>query len=441
MSAWRVLGTVGLLLAVAPAGRGQTCMLAETVKAGDCFRVTLDMKLSGEMRIRKDDRTVPMKLEAAAQHEYPERVLAVGTGGVVQKTARKYETAKAVITAGTDRSERTLRPDRCLMVAQRYKDVGQVYCPAGPLTRPELDLTAGHFDTLAVPGVLAGKEVKLGDTWKVPSSVVQALCNFEGLTEQTVTGKLESLTDEVAAFSLSGTAGGIDLGALAKVKIEATGRFDLKAKRLVSLEWKQKDERDQGPVSPATVVEMTVSLKRQPIEEPATLSDVALVSVPSEETPPTALVQLEYRDPQGRFALLCPREWQVVAEMKDHLVMRLMDKGDFIAQVTLTPWKTAGKGQHMTADQFKEAMNETAGWEAEKVLQASEVPAEKGRWVYRLSELGQMDGVAVLQNFYLVAGPDGEQLILAFTMTPKQADKLGARDLAFVGSLEVPAGK
>jgi hypothetical protein len=47
--------------------------------------------------------------------------------------------------------------------------------------------------------------------------------------------------------------------------------------------------------------------------------------------------------------------------------------------------------------------------------------------------------MAVMQNFYLVAAPTGEQLVLAFTMTPKKADKLGARDLSLVTSVEVPA--
>ncbi len=47
--------------------------------------------------------------------------------------------------------------------------------------------------------------------------------------------------------------------------------------------------------------------------------------------------------------------------------------------------------------------------------------------------------MAVLQNFYVVAAPSGEQVVLVFTMTPKQVDKLGARDLSLVGSLDVPA--
>jgi hypothetical protein len=439
MAAWRVLGTITLLLTAMPVSWAQTCNLTETPQVGDCFKIQLDMKLSGEMRVRKDDKTVPLKLEAAAVHEYPERIMVVATGGIVQKSARLYETAKATITVGGERVERTLRPERRLLVAQRYKDQGLVYSPSGALTREELELTAGHFDSAAVTGVLPGKNVAVGDTWKVDAGIVQALCNFEGLTEHALTGKLESVSADTATFSLNGSATGIDLGAIAKLKIEATGRFDLKAKRLVSLEWKQKDERDQGPVSPVTVVESTTTLKRQPMEQPAALSDVALVSVPSEWVPPAPMTQLDYREAKGRYSFLYPREWHITAQVKEQLILRCMDRGDFVAQATLTPWKKAEKGKHMTAEEFKQAMNDMAGWEPEKELQAGEVPSDSGRWVYRFSAQGQMEGVTAVQNFYLIATPEGEQMIVVFTMTPKQVDKLGARDLSLVGSLEIPA--
>ena len=175
------------------------------------------------------------------------------------------------------------------------------------------------------------------------------------------------------------------------------------------------------------------------IEQPAALTDVALVSVPADENPPTPMTQLEYRDAQGRFAFLYPRKWHITAQTKDHLVMRFMEQGDFVAQVTMTPWKKTDKGKHLSAEEFKQTMNNTVGWEPDKELQASEVPAENGRWIYRFSALGQMDGVAAVQNFYLVATPEGEQMILVFTMTPKQVDKLGTHDLSLVGNLEIPA--
>src|SRR5579885_3129490 len=169
MGRWRVLGTMGLLLAMTPLGWAQTCTLAETSQPGECFQIQLNMKLSGEIQMRKDDKVGPLKLEATAVHEYPERVLAVAPDGLVQKTARIYETAKATIAAGGERAERTLRPERRLIVAQFYKDQALVYSPSGPLTREELELTGDQFNSTVVAGILPGKDVSVGETWKVSS--------------------------------------------------------------------------------------------------------------------------------------------------------------------------------------------------------------------------------------------------------------------------------
>ena len=118
--------------------------------------------------------------------------------------------------------------------------------------------------------------------------------------------------------------------------------------------------------------------------------------------------------------------------------MRLLDRGDYVAQVTVTPWTKAKKGEHLTPEQFKKAVNETSGWKPEKELQAGEIPATDGRYAYRFSVQGQLDGVAVMQNFFLIAAPTGEQVVLTFTLPPKMADKLGARDMSMAASIEVP---
>jgi hypothetical protein len=438
MNAWRLVGTAATLFLAASVGRAQSYSLAETAKAGDCFRVQLEMNLTGEMRIQRDGKVVSMPEEATATHEFAERVLQVGKDGAVEKSARIYEMAKAVITVNKERSERLLRADRKLLVVQRVKDQSLVYCPAAALSRPELDLTGGHFDTLAATGLLPEKAVAVGDTWKVPSAVAQAVCGFEGLTDHALIGKLIEVKDDVATFAVTGTANGIDVGAQVKLTIDASATFDLKAKRLVAMEWKQKDEREAGPVSPATKLETKTVLRRKVIEQPESLSDVALVSVPGEEKVPAAMLQLEVVDAKNRFTLFHGREWNLVSQTEDHTVLRLMDRGDFVAQVTVSSWKAAPAGKHLAIDDFKAAMNAMPGWELDKELQDGEVPME-GKWAYRYSALGQLDGVEVLQNFYLVAAPGGEQAVLVFTLAPKQADKLGARDLSLVAGLELPA--
>jgi hypothetical protein len=437
MSAWRVTGAVALLLTAVPAGWSQTCTLAERIKPDDCFRYGINMQLEGELRFKREDKLVSVPLSATAQHSFPERVL-TADGGVVQKTARLYETAKARITRDRTSTDHTLRPSRKLIVAQRYKDQFLVYCPAGALQRTELELLGDHFDTLAVIGVLPGKEVKVGETWKLANAVTQALCGLD-VIENKLTGKLDKVVGDVAHFSVSGTAAGVENGAQVKMSIEAAGIFDLKTKRLTKLEWKQTDDRDQGPVSPASSVKTKVTLSREAIAQPKALDNVALVSVPAGFVPPEAMTWVEFRDEKGRYALLHTRDWQLTAMTAKHAVLRLIDRGDFVAQLSVTPWDKAKPGQHLSPEDFKKAMDNTSGWLPERELQAGPVPAAGGRWVYRLSVQGQLQGVPVLQNFYLVAAPTGEQVVLTFTLSAKQADKLGARDLSLAGSIEVPA--
>lgn len=437
MTAWRSLGGVVTVLALAVAGRGaETYPLAETVEADACFRYHLEMKLTGEIRLTKEDKPVSVPLTTAAKHTFPERVLAVSDKGVVEKVARHYEEAKVVIAAG-ERSERAFREDRRLIVAQRVKGQPLVYCPAGALTREELGLTE-HLDTLLLTGLLPGKAVAAGETWKVGNDAAQALCTFEGLTNHDLTCKLDEVKDGVARVAVSGSATGIDLGAMVKLKVEGSYRFDLNSKRLTELTWKQKDDRDQGPASPAMTVETTTTLKREQITQPAALDDVQLVSVPPGFDAPASLTNLYHADPKGRFQLAYAREWQKVGQTDKHLFLRLMDRGDFVAQVTITPWTPAKPGEHMAPEVFQKTLAETPGWKQTEVLQTGVVPSESGRYVYRVSTLGEMDGIQVMQNFYLIAGPGGEQVIAAFTMTPKQADKLGARDLSLAGSIDFP---
>jgi hypothetical protein len=290
--------------------------------------------------------------------------------------------------------------------------------------------------------LLPGKAVKLEESWKIASSAVQLLCHFEGLTEQKLQGKLVEVTDDTARFTVTGTASGIDLGAMVKSTIDASCVFDRKANRLTRIEWKQKDERDQGPVSPASTVDVTTMMQRAVIETPDTLSEVALVSVPAGNAdPPAHMTQVQLTDTKSRFDLTHAREWTLVGQTDEHVILRLMERGDFVAQATITPWESAEKGKHMEPEKFREKMAKTPGWDMDNEVQIGEVPAEGGRWIYRVSATGSLDGTNVLQNFYLIAGPNGEQVVVVFTMTPKQADRLGSRDLSLAGSIDFPKKK
>lgn len=435
------------LLAVTLVGtaRAETYTLAEAPLVGSCCRVELQLSLTGEILVQQEGKPLSMKSQAQARHEYLERVLEAGTNGLASKSARIYQAAEANLVMGPYKSRRTFRPDLGLFVAQRHKDQLVTYCPKGPLTREEVELTE-HFDTLAVPGLLPGKAVASGDTWKLSNLAAQALCDLDGLTGHDLTGKLEEVKDGQVKIAVTGTASGIDLGASVKLTVQATAHFDLKTQRIVALQWQQKDEREQGPLSPALNLDLTLTLARTPIEQPAVLGDFSLVPVP-EGAPPETMTQLLYQDPKGRYELLHSRDWTLVGRTDEHLVQRLMDQGDFVAQVTIAPWKKAESGLPLPRAEFKEAMSHIPGWEQEEALDKDEpekndsLTSPQGYTIYRVAASGKLDGVKAVQFFYLIAGPQGEQVVMTFTLTPAQVSKLGTRDLALVRGLSFPGTK
>ena len=104
--------------------------------------------------------------------------------------------------------------------------------------------------------------------------------------------------------------------------------FGLDARRIVRVEWKQRDNREQGPISPAAELESTTVLKREPVT--VVPDELAKARVPAEDAVPGAMRVLLHRDPKGRFQVLHDRDWHVHGQTDLHLVMRLLDRGDFV---------------------------------------------------------------------------------------------------------------
>ncbi len=432
------------LLAVLAAGGPALAQvkLADEVKPGDSFRYEIALTVDGKMKVERDGKVEAIPLRAKASHAFLERVAAADAQGGVGRALRHYQTAASESDVGTEKSKRELSADRRLIVAQRMRDKSLHFSPDGPLYREELELVAEHFDTLCLPTLLPGKELKPGDTWPVGPEATQHACLFDGLIKAELIGKLLDVTDGAARFEITGKAEGIESGAHARLTIAAKGKYDMASHRLVELTWEQTDERDQGPASPASEVKATIALKRTPLtEEPKELSADVRAKVPADGQVPELALRLRYADPNGRYQFTYPRDWHVIGRTRDHLVLRLLEKGEFVAQATLTTWKKADPGHHANPEEFKKLLGQLPGWEPEEVLADGPIPTDPDRWLYRISARGKQDGLAVVQTFYLLAGPAGDQVAVTVLARQEKAAKVGTRDLMLVNAVEFPAKK
>ncbi len=430
---------IALLFALTTAAPvfAQALNLTEKAAPGDAAKVSVELDLKGELILaaEKGQEKQTLRLEAKAQHVFTERTLAVAEG-LPLSSARHYGEATASAIVGGEKSDRSLPADRKLIVARRNPEGLLCFAPAGTLTRDDLDLVTEHFNPQCLPGLLPGKAVNIGDTWAIPDVAAQSACLFDAVIKTQLTGKLTAVKDGMAMFTVEGTAEGIENGAKVTLSVNATGTFDVTAGRITALTWKQKDDREQGPVNPASRVEATITLKRSLLAElPKELSDEVLAKVPEADVP-AAMTDIRHVDPKSRYAIVHSRDWHVTGQTDTHLVLRLMDKGEFVAQATVTAWRKADPGKHTAADDFKKAVADAPGWMPSKVLAEGEVPAATGRWLYRLSAEGKMDELPVIQTFYLLAGPQGDQVAVTVVTKPDKVKALGTRDAALVNAIE-----
>ncbi len=432
----RMLLSMAVFLACYGGVQAQTVNLAEAPLPKTCFRNDLSMDMTGKIMMQQEGKTITLRQNAFARHEYVERVLEV-KDGIGDKAARIYHAAGATITVGSDATKLAFQPEHTLMVAARNRTQLQSYCPNGLLTNEEMELTE-HFDTLALPGLLPGKDVAVGATWVVPSSVVIALCEVDGLVSGQLTGKLNSVQGSVADVTVTGIVKAIGMGAQVVMEVNGRVAFEIKEKRIIAVEWKQHDERMQGPVNPSLNADVTYKIKRTPVAEPNDLNDVALVrplSVPADK-----MTDVTYRDPKGRFGFQHGRNWHLVSRDDKHLVYRLLtERGDFVAQATLTPYSKESPGKMMELEDFVRRMAEVPGWTQEEVLEKNaHFDVAEDLKVYRVGAGGKLSGVPAIQYFHLVTGPHGDQLIVTFTMDPTQVSNLTQHDMAFLRGVSFP---
>jgi hypothetical protein len=121
--------------------------------------------------------------------------------------------------------------------------------------------------------------------------------------------------------------------------------------------------------------------------------------------------------------------------------LRLLDRGEFAAQATITNWKKVDPGQHTEPDEFKKVLQQLPNWEPEQIDADGIVPANEGHWLYRVAARGLQDGQPVVQTFYLLAGPGGDQAAVTILMRPEKIARVGTRDLALVKALTFPPRK
>ena len=406
-------------------------------------RVLIELKADGESTVEPipgaaKEKPLPLKIEARL--DFYERIVKRDADGSPRRAARRAVEAAAAI--GDARGLVKLRPEVALLIADRRTAGNVVYSPSGPLTRSELDLVQVPGDPLALGGLMPEKAVKVGDRWPISDEAAKNLCDYDALAKNGLEAKLESLDDLKAEIRIGGEVRGSSRGGQGVIAFAGRFTFDRKPKRISRLKITRDETRTAGPVEVGVKAKSTLTVERNAAETPAALSDEVLATLPRDDEPRREWLLLA--PPDSKYTLEHDRDWYLRREDPKGVVLTRLDKekAEPIAHLHLSAGPNAGKGRHQDLAEFRDDVKKAIGPRFDQVAEAGEIQGgPNSGFQYRIAVLGHEGARPVLWFYYLIASPEGDQLLGIFTLDPETEKRFNGEDRAILGSLEWKAAK
>lgn len=435
-----VASGVGFLRGPVRAGYDDPIALRDGAKPGTATRVAVMLKAEGsrpDYRVEAKAKPLPFRVET--HFDFLERVLDAGADGRPTRVVRRAERATAAIDffrAEGQAMAADLRPEVALLVAERRPTGLLTFSAGGPLLRSELDLVQGPADPLALAELLPAKPAAVGDSWDVPPEAAKALSEYEALAANGLKATLTSADASEARIAIKGQVRGAARGGEGTMDLDGSLTFDRKANLIRRLEIKRSEVRKKGLVESALEAKSTLTVDRTPVETPAELSDEALKELTLEGDANRELLVLV--PPGGRYTLLHDRDWHLAMDDARRVVLKRIDHGELVAQCDLMIGPNAGRGRHQDLAQFRDDVRKALGKNFESFTGAGEVGgAAEGGFRYKVAVEGTpQEGGRPLWYYYLVASPEGDQLLAVFSLTQELEPRFGDQDLRLIGSLE-----
>ncbi|WP_422927649.1 hypothetical protein [Singulisphaera sp. PoT] len=435
-----VFGLLSLVVGGAVFGADAPVLLRETGPLEGATRVNITLKAEGTYQpgpppgSTKAEPTKPLALRVETRLDFGERVVKADPDGRARRSLRRVVQAATAINGQIRPSSSALRPEVALLVADLKEGTVHVFSPGGPLTRSELEVVQGPADPLLLSRLLSPKPVARGENWRVGDDAARALSGYDTLSVNGLRATLESINADTAAFRLAGEIRGSVLGGEGTINCDGTFTFDRKIERISALTVERSEVRKPGPVEAGLDVKSTLSLTRRQIPLPKALNDAVVAAVPTESNPLQEQVLLT--PPGSKFSLTHDRSWHVYWDDTRQTVLRKIERGVVVSQCNLMMGPPAGKGRHLDLEQFRNDLRKALGSRFVAMLGEGEIPGDPdGGFRYKVGAKGREGEVGVIWYYYLVASPEGDQLLGTFTLAEKDSKGFGDQDVQMIGSL------
>lgn len=412
---------------------GEKHVISAQHQQGELSRVQVALQVGGDLNL-VDDKGKPSSLpmSVVANLAYDEALLSLDPAGKPTRSVRYYDDVRAVIKIHEGGEKPVLDPNRRLIVAERpAKGVCQLYSPAEPLKREELDLIDVPGSSLVLEDLLPEEPVASGESWKITDATLAALLCLDAVSWCDSSGILGDIKDGVAEIAVGGTLSGAVGGISTEIELKVKIKFDMKARRISQFAMLVKEKRAIGHVGPGLDTVAKVIINISPIPHSQTLTAAVLESVP--KTTPAEQLALAYSPKGGQFRVQYDRRWYLTEDEPKLAVLRMVDRGELVAQCNISSLPKLEKAVPLA--EFQRDVERTLGKNFGKFVAAGQTINEAGYAVFRVVVHGDVGGLPIEWIYYLVQDRAGHRVSLAFTLEQSLTDRFAATDRAMIAAL------
>jgi hypothetical protein len=409
---------------------------------GGASRVEARIEVSGELKLletigtedggKSKQKSTALPLNVTAQLRYADRNLA-SDKGVLSRSIRLYDLAQAKMKVGQGEMTTTLAEDRGTIVVQESKAETNLYSPAGPLQREELELLSIPGDSGLLNLLLSDKKVKAGDTWEPLQDVLTRLLRLEIINQSDVKLTLTRVEKDVAILSIAGKVSGAVDGVTSELELNGKLNFDIAKQTCTWLALNLKEDRAPSSGTPGFKTTSQIRVAIAPSELPAELSDEGLAELKTTPDEATRLLQLKAKQ---SFELVYEPRWRVVSDQADLTVIRLIERGDLVAQGNASRLSPLGEGEQLTLEAFQANLKKSLGTTFGDFVEAGESLSDSGLRVLRVVISATVSEVPIHYVFYHLSDDHQNRLSLAFTMDADNVERFGRAEETLIGSLQ-----
>lgn len=356
---------------------------------------------------------------------------------------RHYERAAAKAVVGEDCVNTQLSGKQANIHVRTNGKGLDFWFREGFLTQPEVDLLTVAFDPYYLGALAPPSDQTRGVQWEINQAVTAELLCIDTVHSGGLRATIMDRTDAGTTVHIQGEIEGAINGAPTSITVDghyAWNSRDSLVGTVSMLHVVIKESRDVTYIAPGidveAVIEMTCHSQKTSRPRVVTASSIGVVQQHGRSRRgPGKPGFCWVCDPYDRFDVIYEKNWKVIEDNSEYLMMRFVDQGALVGQVTLTPLPL--QSEELTLSDFENDIEKTLGEQFGHLLSASTSSRDDGTTIMRVASVGEADNLPFHWIHYHLRTSEGRRLSLAFVVESRHLERFSEADRRYVDGVDL----